>query len=97
MVRILGYSAVAAAVALSIYGIVAAVWGVRAKQAAMIRSARAAAYVNFGLLLLANALMIFGLLTHDFSISYVAQVGSRSSPAWVSVVSLWSSLEGSIL
>jgi cytochrome c-type biogenesis protein CcmF len=97
VIRILGYSAVAAALALSIYGMIAAVWGVRAKQAALIRSARAAAYVNFGLLLLANLLMVYGLLTHDFSISYVAQVGSRATPAWVSIVSLWSALEGSIL
>ena len=97
MIRILGYSAVAAALALSIYGMVAAVWGVRAKQAALIRSARAAAYVNFGLLVLANLLMVYGLLTHDFSISYVAQVGSRATPTWVSIVSLWSALEGSIL
>src|SRR4029079_11664584 len=37
------------------------------------------------------------LLGHDFSVGYVAHVGSRSVPAWVSIVSLWSSLEGSIL
>ena len=97
MIRLLGYSAVAAALALAVYGIAAAVWGVRARQAALIRSARAAAYVNAALLLGANALMVYALLTHDFSISYVAQVGSRTTPAWVSIVSLWSSLEGSIL
>ena len=45
----------------------------------------------------ANLLMIQALLTHDFSVSYVAHVGSRQVPTWVSVVSLWSSLEGSIL
>jgi len=46
---------------------------------------------------LANVLMVYALVTHDFSVSYVAQVGSLASPTWVSVVSLWSSLEGSIL
>jgi cytochrome c-type biogenesis protein CcmF len=30
-------------------------------------------------------------------VSYVAKVGSRVAPEWVTVVSLWSSLEGSIL
>jgi hypothetical protein len=30
----------------------------------------------------------------DFSVSYVAQVGSLADPDWVAVVSLWSSLEG---
>jgi cytochrome c-type biogenesis protein CcmF len=46
---------------------------------------------------LANLWMVAGLLRNDFSISYVAQVGSIDLPTWVKVVSLWSSLEGSIL
>ncbi len=45
----------------------------------------------------ANLLMVWALLARDFSVSYVAQVGSRAVPNWVAVVSLWSSLEGSIL
>jgi cytochrome c-type biogenesis protein CcmF len=45
----------------------------------------------------ANLLMVNALLNHDFSVSYVAHVGSRLVPNWVSIVSLWSSLEGSIL
>ncbi len=45
----------------------------------------------------ANFLMVWALLRPDFSVSYVAQVGSRQVPTWVAVVSLWSSLEGSIL
>jgi cytochrome c-type biogenesis protein CcmF len=45
----------------------------------------------------ANLLMVWALLRHDFSVGYVAHVGSRLVPDWVSVVSLWSSLEGSIL
>jgi cytochrome c-type biogenesis protein CcmF len=45
----------------------------------------------------ANLWMVAGLLRPDFSISYVAQVGSVSLPTWVKIVSLWSSLEGSIL
>ena len=46
---------------------------------------------------LANLWMVAGLLRNDFSISYVAQVGAISLPTWVKVVTLWSSLEGSIL
>ncbi|MEO5509363.1 MAG: cytochrome c biogenesis protein CcsA, partial [Longimicrobiales bacterium] len=41
--------------------------------------------------------MVYALVTHDFSIDYVAQVGSRSTPLFFTVISLWSSLEGSIL
>src|SRR3984893_15526286 len=59
--------------------------------------ARRLAYAFAALMALANLLMEYALLTHDFSVSYVAHVGSRSVPTWVSIVSLWSSLEGSIL
>ncbi|MCB9677082.1 MAG: heme lyase CcmF/NrfE family subunit [Alphaproteobacteria bacterium] len=45
----------------------------------------------------ANLLMVYALLMHDFSVAYVAQVGSTESPWYITVISLWSSLEGSIL
>ncbi len=85
------------ALGLSVYGAIAAFWGVRSKNTSLVASARAATYAIFGLLLVANLGMVYALVTHDFSISYVAQVGSRSTPTWISVISLWSSLEGSIL
>ena len=58
---------------------------------------RRLAYAFAAFMVLANLVMEYALLTHDFSVSYVAHVGSRSVPTWVSIVSLWSSLEGSIL
>jgi cytochrome c-type biogenesis protein CcmF len=59
--------------------------------------ARRFAYLYAALMILAGLLMEAALLGHDFSVSYVAQVGSRQVPTWVTIVSLWSSLEGSIL
>jgi cytochrome c-type biogenesis protein CcmF len=50
-----------------------------------------------GFMALATLVMEYALLTHDFSVSYVAQVGSRSTPTVITIVSLWSALEGSIL
>jgi cytochrome c-type biogenesis protein CcmF len=97
VIRLLGLSASALSLGLALYGAGAAFWGVRTRNESLIASARAAAYAVFGLMLVANLGMVFALLTHDFSISYVAQVGSRSTPTWVTIVSLWSSLEGSIL
>ena len=40
---------------------------------------------------------LYGLVAHDFSIAYVAQVGSRETPLFYTVISLWGALEGSIL
>jgi cytochrome c-type biogenesis protein CcmF len=59
--------------------------------------ARRFAYAFAALMLLSTVVMEYALLTHDFSVGYVAQVGSRGVPTWVTFVSLWSSLEGSIL
>jgi cytochrome c-type biogenesis protein CcmF len=95
--RILGYSTIVAALAIASYGMIAAIVGVRRREAALVRSARTAAYTCFGLLTVANLAMIYGLVTHDFSIGYVAQVGSRATPVFFTVISLWSALEGSIL
>ncbi len=55
------------------------------------------AYLFGGLMVLANLVMVYALVAHDFSVSYVAQVGSRATPLVITIVSLWSSLEGSIL
>src|SRR5947209_12688052 len=55
------------------------------------------AYLFASMMVLATGVMEWALLTHNFSVSYVTQVCSRSVPVWVTIVSLWSSLEGSIL
>ena len=45
----------------------------------------------------ANLLMTWALISHDFSVGYVAKVGSLSTPLYFTIVSLWASLDGSIL
>lgn len=62
-----------------------------------LRWTRRFAYAFAALMILATFVMEYALLTHNFSVSYVAHVGSRAVPVWVTIVSLWSSLEGSIL
>ncbi len=78
-------------------GAVAALAAFLKKRADLTTIAVRAAYGFSLAMFLANVWMVAGLLRNDFSISYVAQVGSISLPTWVKVVSLWSSLEGSIL
>lgn len=77
-----------------------AVVGIAAGQRQSLRGlrwAQVAAYVFSAAMVLANLVMIRALLAHDFSVSYVAHVGSRATPTLFTIVSLWSSLEGSIL
>src|SRR5437773_12050673 len=62
-----------------------------------LRWARRFAFAFAALMAAATLVMEYALLTHDFAVGYVAQVGSREVPTWVTIVSLWSSVEGSIL
>jgi cytochrome c-type biogenesis protein CcmF len=78
-------------------GTVAAFAAVLRKRADLTVFAVRAAYAFALSMVAANLWMVAALLRDDFSISYVAQVGSIDLPTWVKVVSLWSSLEGSIL
>src|SRR5258706_928249 len=55
------------------------------------------AYAFAALMIAATGVMEYALITHNFSVEYVAHVGSTQGPLWVTIVSLWSSLEGSIL
>jgi cytochrome c-type biogenesis protein CcmF len=82
---------------LAIAGMIAALVGARRGNERLTATARSIAYLIFLLMFIANAAMIYALVTHDFSISYVAQIGSRATPVFFTVISLWSSLEGSIL
>jgi cytochrome c-type biogenesis protein CcmF len=78
-------------------GAVAAFAAFLKKRADLTTLAIRASYGFAASMILANLWMVAALLRNDFSISYVAQVGSIDLPVWVKVVSLWSSLEGSIL
>ena len=91
--RILILSSLLAAAAGAILGFAAG----RTRSADGLKWARRFAYLYSALIVAATLVMVYALLIHDFSVSYVAQVGSRAVPTWVTVVSLWSSLEGSIL
>jgi len=60
-------------------------------------AARKAGIAFGALMIAANLLMVYALVLPDFSVKYVAEVGSRATPFHIAVVSLWSSLNGSIL
>jgi cytochrome c-type biogenesis protein CcmF len=91
--RILILGSLLAATAGAVIGFAAG----RTRSMEGLKWARRFAYLYAGLIVLATLVMEYALLTHDFSVHYVAQVGSRLVPTWVTIVSLWSSLEGSIL
>jgi cytochrome c-type biogenesis protein CcmF len=61
------------------------------------RLSRGGVYFVLLCMTIAMITMETALLTHDFSVDYVSRVGSRETPSYYTAISLWSSLDGSIL
>lgn len=97
MTRLLGYNALVIALGASVVAAVLAVLGARRNRDDLLRAAYATTHLQFGLITMAVFAMIYALVAHDFSVGYVAQVGSRATPLFYTVISLWGALEGSIL
>lgn len=97
MISILGRLLVLVSLAACGIGAISGVAGGVKRSADAWKWSRYSAYVAFIAITGAITLMEYALITDDFSVYYVSKVGSTSTPLWVSIVSLWSSLEGSIL
>ena len=63
----------------------------------LLRAGRTYAWLILAGALVAAGAMERGLLTHDFSMKYVADNGSRTTPTLYTFTGMWSALEGSIL
>ena len=93
----IGHLVVVSGLALAVIGAAVSFLGGWRRDPDLIALGRAAAIGVFVLLTIACGVMIYALVTHDFSVKYVADVGSRQTPLYYTVISLWAALEGSIL
>jgi cytochrome c-type biogenesis protein CcmF len=71
--------------------------GAPAGADALLQAGRPLAWVVLAGAVLATVAMETALIGHDFSLTYVAENGSRSTPLLYTVASLWAALEGSII
>jgi cytochrome c-type biogenesis protein CcmF len=76
---------------------VAGIVGGFRRNPTLIDVARWGSYLMFAAMTVAFVTMEVALLSHDFSVEYVSRVGSRETPPYYTAISLWSSLDGSIL
>lgn len=97
MIADLGYAAVLIALAAVVYAAIASVYGARKNDWRWVESARNAMSATFPLILLACGLIIYLLLTNDFSVLYVTRVTSTEMPAYLKVTALWGGQAGSLL
>jgi cytochrome c-type biogenesis protein CcmF len=95
--RLLGSGSLLTALGVAIYAALALLAGSWRKRPELLRSGELALYAVWGLVTIATLSMIYALVSHDFSVHYVSMVGSRATPLFYTVISLWGALEGSIL
>ena len=72
-------------------------YGLLKHKSGVIRHGRNYSFVVLAGAILATFAMERGLLTHDFSLAYVASNNSRETPLLFTVTGMWSALQGSIL
>jgi len=94
---VLGQSALLVGLVASLFGAAGLAYATVVGDRRLVRTAPAYAWLAAAGAAAAIALMLRALITRDFSLAYVQQVGSRSTPRLYNVAALWSALEGSIL
>jgi cytochrome c-type biogenesis protein CcmF len=95
---LLGTIAIVGGLGSSVAGVLTLALGLADRRyRAFLRLGPAYAWGVLGGALAAFAVMEWALITRDFSVDYVTQVGSHRTPALFNFASLWSALEGSLL
>jgi len=97
VIGLIAHSALLVSLATVVFGIVITPIAIRGERREWLQLTYGAVYTHFLLVTVATVAMVVALVTHDFSVSYVAAVGSRTTPLLFTVISLWGALEGSIL
>ena len=93
----LGRACLILALATSLYGIAASLYGARTRQRAWVDSGRRAVYAMAGIAAVAFGVLEAAFLRSDFSFDLVATHSSTTTPDFYKATALWSSQEGSLL
>ena len=97
MIANFGFGGLFITLLVSIYGSVAAIYGVRKNDHAWVESARTAMLLTFPLLTLSSLSLVYLLATEQFQVEYVALVSSTSMPMYLKITALWGGQSGSLL
>ncbi|NOY57682.1 MAG: heme lyase CcmF/NrfE family subunit [Calditrichaeota bacterium] len=94
---LLGNNALLIAFIMSLYSAGTGIMGGKLKNPRLLESARRGALATFYLTTLAVGILLFALITRDFSIEYVANYTSKSLPMFYTISALWAGQAGSLL
>ncbi len=94
---VIGHSVLIVGLVTSVFGAISLAYATVTKDRKLLRTAPNYAVVVALAAAAALVVMLNALLTYDFDLAYVQQVGSRTTPTLYNITALWSALEGSIL
>jgi len=97
MIANIGYSSLLVTLLISLYGIFAAVYGVKKKRAVWIESARLSMLLTFPLLTISAISLINLLVSGNFEYEFVYSVTSSSMPLHLRITAFWGGQAGSLL
>jgi cytochrome c-type biogenesis protein CcmF len=93
----LGFAALVMTLLVSIFGVVAAIYGERRKDSRWVESARNSMLLTFPLLTISATCIILLLVNNHFEVEYVSSVTSRSMPVYLRITALWGGQPGSLV
>ena len=97
MIPTIGHVAVLVGLAASAYAAVAFLLAARSGDDRLVASGRRAVTGSFAAAAIGCTAMVISLISHDFSVLYVVENNATTTPPFISAISLWAALEGSIL
>ncbi len=93
----LGVLALALGTSATVLGVGTLALGLYRRDERLLRAGRRYVFLVLAAAVLAVGVMEWALLSHDFSIEYVAENNARATPLLFTITGLWAALEGSIL
>ena len=97
MIPDIGYLSLILALCAAVYAAIAAWYGNHFNKPNWVESARNATIAVFPLILLSCGLLVYSLMTSDFSVEYVWRVSSLETPDYLKFTALWGGQAGSLL
>ncbi len=94
---LLGHSALIVGLVASLFGAIALATATLNGDRRLLRTVPNYAWLAGAGAVVAAGVMMNAILTYDFDLQYVQDVGSRSTPLLYNIAAMWSALEGSIL
>ncbi len=93
----IGYVSLLIAFISTAFAIWASASGIRLKNNSLVKNARNAIYLQFAFVTISVLLLVYALVTRDFSLRYVAEYTDSKLPLFYTVSALWAGQAGSLL